>query len=401
VAQANLVQRLLDERLNGRGTQFAATVYRFQGNEKETILIDLTDSPGARPSRFMRAVDLDKDGARLLNVALSRARHHVVLVANFDYLRQKLGQGGVVRRILDLVEQVGEPLKVEELLPLGPEDWFDGLRPLEPPEIQFDASTAGIFTDVTFYPAFIRDLNYAAESVVIISPFLTSRGTGRWMDILRAKVAQGTHIRLVTRPPGNQGGVLEKGLQELIADIQRLGVVVDLRASMHEKFAIVDNAILWHGSLNILSHRGTSESMLQIPSSAACSQMARVVTPPVRRKPGGEEDDGVDLGERENPNCPECFGLMVWKNSRYGTYFECETGCGGKIDPVRSSSKPRPRSPKAPGKAGARGSRSSTAVATSKVCPHCGSPMAQRTGRHGLFLGCTGYPYCHHTEPIL
>jgi len=399
-AQANLVQRFLDERLSGRGTQFAATVHRFQGNEKDTILIDLTDSLGASPSKFMRAVDLDEDGARLLNVAMSRARHHAVLIANFGYLRQKIGQGGVVRKILDLVEQVGEPLKVEELLPLGPEDWFDGLRPLEPPQIQFNASTAGIFTEGTFYPAFVRDLNHAAKSVVIFSPFLTSRGAGRWMDILRAKVAQGVHIRLVTRPPGNQGGVLEDGLQELIAGILRLGVGVDLRASMHEKFAIIDNAILWHGSLNILSHRDTSESMLRIPSLAACSQMARFVTSPARRKLGGEEDEEVDLGKRENPVCPKCSGLMVWKSSRYGLYFECETGCGGKIDPVRSSSKPRLKPAKAMQKAGPSLARSSMAVATVKVCPRCGNPMTRRTGRHGPFFGCTGYPHCYHTEPI-
>jgi len=389
-AQARLVQRLLDERLNGRGTQFAATVHRFQGNEKDTILIDLTDSLGTTPSKFIRAVDLDEDGARLLNVALSRARHHVVLIANFDYLRQKIRQGGVVRRVLDLVEQLGDPLNVEELLSLGPEDWLDGLRLLEPPQIQFDASTAGIFTEGTFYPAFIRDLSLAAKSVVIFSPFLTSRGAGRWMDILRAKVAEGVCIRLVTRPLGNEGGILEEGLQELIADILRLGVVVDLRSSMHEKFAIIDNAILWHGSLNILSHRDTSESMLRIPSSAACSQMARFVTSSAGRRRGAEEEE-VDLGRRENPDCLQCSRPMVWKNGRYGVYFECETGCSGRIDPNRSYSNRGPN----------RRGRSSRPVATGRVCPRCGSPMTRRPGRHGLFFGCTRYPQCRHTERIL
>lgn len=190
---------------------------------------------------------------------------------------------------------------------------------------------------------------------------------------------------MVTRPAGNQGGVLEEGLQELIADIRELGVVVDLRTSMHEKFAIIDNTILWHGSLNILSHRDTSESMLRIPSSAACSQIAQFVTSPVRRrvKTKGEE---VDLGTRENPDCLQCSRSMMWKRGQYGIYFECVDGCGGRIDPNHLYSN--------------RWGRSSTRAATGRVCPRCGSLMTRRTGRHGLFFGCTRYPQCCHTEPI-
>jgi hypothetical protein len=35
---------------------------------------------------------------------------------------------------------------------------------------------------------------------------------------------------------------------------------------MHEKIGVIDNQILWHGSLNILSHNDTRESMLRFDS---------------------------------------------------------------------------------------------------------------------------------------
>ncbi len=104
-AQTRLIQRLIDERLDNRGAKITATVHRFQGNEKDTMLIDLTDSLGARLSKFMRAVDIDEDGARLLNVALSRACHHIILVANFDYLRQKAPRQSKVLKVLELFEE--------------------------------------------------------------------------------------------------------------------------------------------------------------------------------------------------------------------------------------------------------------------------------------------------------
>jgi len=38
--------------------------------------------------------------------------------------------------------------------------------------------------------------------------------------------------------------------------------------------------------------------------------------------------------------------------------------------------------------------------ATSPSCPRCGSPMVHRTGRHGPFWGCPGYPACRGTLAI-
>lgn len=40
-----------------------------------------------------------------------------------------------------------------------------------------------------------------------------------------------------------------------------LGLHVTMRDRIHEKLAIIDEAILWEGSLNILSHANTSERM--------------------------------------------------------------------------------------------------------------------------------------------
>lgn len=34
------------------------------------------------------------------------------------------------------------------------------------------------------------------------------------------------------------------------------------------------------------------------------------------------------------------------------------------------------------------------------VCPECGSGMEVKRGKHGYFLGCTGYPKCRHTESV-
>jgi hypothetical protein len=35
-----------------------------------------------------------------------------------------------------------------------------------------------------------------------------------------------------------------------------------------------------------------------------------------------------------------------------------------------------------------------------ETCRACGSPMAERKGKHGAFLGCTSYPQCRETRRL-
>jgi hypothetical protein len=183
-SQARLVQSLLEDRLGRRATGVAATVHRFQGNEKKTILIDLTDSLGTPLGRFLKAARMEEDGSRLLNVAVSRARHHVVLVANFDYLRAKAPRDAIVRCLLDHFQEHGAALDVEALLPLADRDWIDGLHQTLTAAFELPNGAAGAFTEETFYPAFWCDLERVRESLVLFSPFATTTGTSRWVEPL-------------------------------------------------------------------------------------------------------------------------------------------------------------------------------------------------------------------------
>ncbi len=110
---------------------------------------------------------------------------------------------------------------------------------------------------------------------------------------------------------------------------------------MHEKIAIIDGRILWHGSLNILSHRDTHESMLRIESPAACQQLARFVSTPT-----GRREEVPTLDASENPECPKCGRPTVWNDGRFGVWFECESpDCDGKVDPRRRGGQRRPGTP--------------------------------------------------------
>ena len=398
-SQARLIQALLDDRLGKRAAGIAATVHRFQGNEKAAMVLDLTDSLGARLGRFLQATRIEEDGARLLNVAVSRARWHVILLGNFEYLRAKAPRDGLVRRLVDHFEEYGEALDLDKLLPLAERDWIDGLHRVLPATFELPEGAAGAFTEGTFYPAFLKDLARVRKSIVIFSPFVTGDGTARWVDSLRAALPRGVRVRILTRPPQEFGGGTADEVAELVRGLRDLGITVDLRARMHEKIAILDERILWHGSLNILSHRDTHESMLRLESAAACQQLSRFISTPTGPR---DEDTVPSLHAPENPACPNCSGPTVWKAGRYGIYFECEdSDCGGKVDPRRSWGQRRTATARRRGQSRRRRNQGES-TDTGRPCPQpgCGGRLVERDGRFGRFLGCTNYPRCRYTENL-
>ncbi len=321
-AQAALISALASEKLDYHGTDIAATVYRSQDDEKDCVVVDLCDSIGLKPSRIMTAHDADSDGARLLNVALSRARDVLIVVANFDYLKTEIREDSFVRRVIAAFEKDGESLKVEDILPLGPEDWLDGLSTEAGGELKMSPEASGLFNESTFYQAFKQDLMDARKGIVIFSPHFSERGIFRWTDTLRVKRETGVKVEIVTLPPYQQPAAGEE-TGEVLKGLEESGFTVAFRSNMHEKFAMVDGRILWLGPLDILSHKDTDQIMLRISSKAACRMMTEMQSLPERMK---------ETPSFANPKCGECGGLTVWKSGAHGVYFQC-FDCEHKEEP--------------------------------------------------------------------
>lgn len=82
-----------------------STVHRFQGREKRVVILDTVDAPPGR-SWFLDE-RRNPEFPRLLNVALSRARDMLVVVASREGLEATLGPEALLPRLLRRMEEVG------------------------------------------------------------------------------------------------------------------------------------------------------------------------------------------------------------------------------------------------------------------------------------------------------
>ena len=137
-----------------------------------------------------------------------------------------------------------------------------------------------LFYNETLYKVFMRDLVHANHSIYIESPFITTKRMGILLTILKQTRQRGIQITVNTRPPcGHDGSYIDQAYKAM-QDMQSIGITVLYTVKHHRKIAIIDDDILWEGSLNILSQSDSCELMRRSVSTSLVRQMKKHIRYP-------------------------------------------------------------------------------------------------------------------------
>jgi phosphatidylserine/phosphatidylglycerophosphate/cardiolipin synthase-like enzyme len=134
-----------------------------------------------------------------------------------------------------------------------------------------------LYDNMTFYKSFVKDLKDAQRSVLIESPFITTRRMNDLLPIFRTLRQQGVRIVVNTRNPEEHDADYQQQALIAIFEMQELDITVLYTVKHHRKLAIIDGEILWEGSLNILSQNDSCEIMRRTKSEVLARQMAKFV----------------------------------------------------------------------------------------------------------------------------
>lgn len=108
---------------------------------------------------------------------------------------------------------------------------------------------------------FEEDLRNARHSVVIESPFITTKRIRELMPALRRLRQRGVHIVVNTRDPEEHDHKYGLQAASAVQMMQEMDITVLYTVRHHRKLAIIDKKTLWEGSLNILSQNDSCEIM--------------------------------------------------------------------------------------------------------------------------------------------
>ena len=296
-AQRRLVSRLV-QALDLTGWVAAGTIHTFQGGEAELIIFDsVLDEPHftARLCNPKRAKEVKRD----LNVAVTRAKCKFVLVGSSEWLNRHAKPTSGLGQLWHYMKDHADLVAADELLDVG----FAGRV------ANSGASTHCIpvksggpvlerLNENTFFDRFSRDLHAAKDSIFGHVAFF---GRYRWPKVeplLRAALERGVEVTLLTPPPSKAEN--KWYVEKVIHSLRQLGAVVVSATGLHGKDFIIDARVLYTGSLNVASHRGTSEDVHRIESAEYARTCLEMMQAPSIRS-ASQQGNQARI-------CPHCQG---------------------------------------------------------------------------------------------
>ena len=140
-----------------------------------------------------------------------------------------------------------------------------------------DAGLGGdvIYDQVTFQSKFLQDVAHAKQSVLIFSPFATPKRV-QWLAAALEQCAQKRiSITIVMRSLESLPERSRKSTQIAVERLKNQGCAPILRSDIHQKYAIIDDRIVWCGSINLLSFGSAQESMMRLVSTSIAHELMK------------------------------------------------------------------------------------------------------------------------------
>ena len=146
-------------------------------------------------------------------------------------------------------------------------------------------------TEGTYYDELKEDLEGAQTSVVMTAPFVGKRVI-ELSPILEAASKRGVEVTLLVKPETDSDDPLKGWAgREHWPRLREAGVNVEHRTDqMHEKIVVIDDNVAYHGSLNPISHKNTSESVLRLEGPGPARTLRHLYTPGTGQSAASREE---------------------------------------------------------------------------------------------------------------
>ena len=139
------------------------------------------------------------------------------------------------------------------------------------------ASLDIIFDKNNFLPVFSHDIASAKKEILIISPFVRKRRTLQMIQHLKIAVDNKIRVIVITRPREDFKEKDRIVLKRTLDLLKNKSISIVSKTNIHQKFAIIDQKIVWYGSINLLSYGSAQESIMRIESTNIGNELIKSI----------------------------------------------------------------------------------------------------------------------------
>ena len=127
-----------------------------------------------------------------------------------------------------------------------------------------------IYDANSFVPVMKNDFAEARKEILIVSPYLRKKRIDTILEWLKEALKKGVSVTVITRPPESYKE--PERIKECIEHLQSFVTVVQ-KSNIHQKFILIDNRLVWYGSINLLSYGSSEESIMRLESRELAAEL--------------------------------------------------------------------------------------------------------------------------------
>lgn len=132
-----------------------------------------------------------------------------------------------------------------------------------------------IFDNNNFLPVYKNDLANAAREIVIVSPFVTKRRVMQMLELMSIVLTKKVNVTILTRPSSDYKD--KSTVEDTFGLLKTVGVTLNYKSNIHQKFSIIDQKIVWYGSINFLSFGRAEESIMRLNSTNIAVELIKSI----------------------------------------------------------------------------------------------------------------------------
>ena len=126
-----------------------------------------------------------------------------------------------------------------------------------------------IFSQEEYWTAFSADIQTAGSEILVTSPYLHIAQVKRFLNL----IPEGVQITVVT---GDESCFKPEAWEKAVKAIKMLedsGATVILRPKVYQRYAVIDQSILWYGGINFLGFEKSANGAMRLHSTELAKEL--------------------------------------------------------------------------------------------------------------------------------
>ena len=130
-----------------------------------------------------------------------------------------------------------------------------------------------IFDIDSYEKVYEKDLQEANKEIIISSPGLNHAKVDVFVKHIKQRQEDGVKLTVITLNPEEYPEEKIEDTKRLVEILKNCGVKIKLQEHLHEHFAIIDEEIVWYGSMNFLSRAKVDDNLMRVKSKDVAKEL--------------------------------------------------------------------------------------------------------------------------------